>query len=230
MSDELDAIARRYERRRSRPDDRYARFNPDVLAGSQERQRTLVSLLTRHGFHGLADLDLIEIGCGTGANLLELLYLGAQPARLQGNELLPDRLAVARARLPEAVRLHGGNAAGIAMPDGAFDIVYQSVVFSSILDDQLQRTIADAMWRWVKPGGGVLWYDFVYDNPSNPDVRGVPLRRVRQLFPAGRIDSRRVTLAPPLARYVVRLHPSLYTILNALPLLRTHLLCFIEKT
>lgn len=230
MSDELDAIARRYERRKSRPDDRYSRFNPDVLAGSQERQRALVSLLTRHGWRGLADLNLIEIGCGTGANLLELLFLGAQPARLQGNELLPERLAMARARLPEGVRLHGGNAADLAVRDGEFDIVYQSVVFSSILDDRLQRTIADAMWRWVKPGGGVLWYDFVYDNPSNPDVRGVPLRRVRQLFPDGRIESRRVTLAPPLARRVVRLHSSLYTYCNALPFLRTHLLCFIEKT
>jgi hypothetical protein len=39
----------------------------------------------------------------------------------------------------------------------------------------------------------------------------------------------RVTLAPPLARTVCRVHPALYTALNALPLLRTHLLCWIEK-
>ena len=36
-------------------------------------------------------------------------------------------------------------------------------------------------------------------------------------------------MAPPLARSVVRLHPGLYTVFNALPLLRTHLLCWIEK-
>jgi hypothetical protein len=42
-------------------------------------------------------------------------------------------------------------------------------------------------------------------------------------------EARRVTLAPPLARAVVRLHPSLYTVLNALPLLRTHRLAWIEK-
>ena len=41
------------------------------------------------------------------------------------------------------------------------------------------------MWRWVRPGGGVLWYDFTFDNPRNPDVRGVPLARVRELFPHG---------------------------------------------
>jgi SAM-dependent methyltransferase len=230
MSTELDKIAARYERRKGQPGGRYVRLNRDVLASSQERQRSLVSLLAARGIHDLAGLDIIEVGCGTGSNLVELMFLGAQPECLAGNELLPDRLETARRRLPEAVRLFPGNAAALEIEPGSFDIVYQSVVFSSVLDDSLQRTLADAMWRWAKPGGGVLWYDFVYDNPSNPDVRGVPLRRVRELFPAGRIRWKRVTLAPPLARRVVRIHPSLYAICNAVPFLRTHILCFIEKT
>lgn len=230
MSTELDRIAERYERRKGQPGGRYVRLNQDVLASSQERQRSLVSLLAARGIHDLAGLDIIEVGCGTGSNLVELMFLGAQPERLAGNELLPDRLDVARGRLPQSVRLFAGNAAALEIEPGSFDIVFQSVVFSSVLDETLQRRLADAMWRWVKPGGGVLWYDFVYDNPSNPDVRGVPLRRVRQLFPAGRIQWKRVTLAPPLARRVVHIHPSLYAICNAVPFLRTHILCFIEKT
>ena len=103
------------------------------------------------------------------------------------------------------------------------------MVFSSLLDDAYQQRLADIMWRWLKPGGAVLWYDFVYDNPSNPDVRGVPLKRVKTLFPQGRLDVRRVTLAPPLARRACAVHPSLYGNLNLLPLLRTHVLCWIEK-
>jgi hypothetical protein len=75
----------------------------------------------------------------------------------------------------------------------------------------------------------VLWYDFTVDNPRNPDVRGVPLDEVRALFPQARISARRVTLAPPLARAVCRLSPSLYPLLNAVPLLRTHVLAWIEK-
>jgi hypothetical protein len=102
-------------------------------------------------------------------------------------------------------------------------------VFSSLLDDAFQQRLAAAMWRWLKPGGGVLWYDFTVDNPRNRDVRGVPLARIRALFPEARVESRRVTLAPPLARAVCRVHPGLYTLCNVLPPLRTHLLCWLGK-
>jgi hypothetical protein len=85
------------------------------------------------------------------------------------------------------------------------------------------------MWTLTKPGGGVLWYDFNYNNPQNPDVRGVPLKRIRELFPQGKIDSWRITLAPPISRRVTRIHPALYTVFKLFPFLRTHRLCWIQK-
>lgn len=229
MQNEVEKIAERYERRKVVVGDRYARFNPEVIAGTQERQRALVSLLKMQGIADLAGLDVLEIGCGSGSNLQELLLLGAKPENLVGNELLSERAEQARHMLPQAVRLFPGDASALPFEAASFDIVYQSTVFSSILDDALQCQIAAAMWRWVRPGGGVLWYDFTFNNPSNPDVRGVPLKRVRELFPQGRISVRRVTLAPPISRRVVRVHPAMYGVFNALPLLRTHILCFIQK-
>jgi len=89
--------------------------------------------------------------------------------------------------------------------------------------------VADAMWRWLKPGGALLWYDFIVDNPRNRDVRGVPLRRVRELFPQGRLQWQRLTLVPPLARAVCKLHPAAYTVFNTVPWLRSHVLAVIEK-
>jgi hypothetical protein len=75
----------------------------------------------------------------------------------------------------------------------------------------------------------VLWYDFIYDNPRNPDVRGVPLKRVRELFPQAELEAWRVTLAPPISRRVTRIDPRLYTVVNMLPLLRSHVLCWLKK-
>jgi SAM-dependent methyltransferase len=225
--DETRAVAERYARRGSAP--RYSLLQPDVWQSVQERQRAMIRLLVRLGHTDLAGLRLLEVGCGGGGNLLELLRLGFAPTKLSGAELLPDRLARARQVLPEAVTLWGGDASALAIPAASQDIVFQSTVFSSLLDMGFQQHLADAMWRWVAPGGGVLWYDFVYDNPRNPDVRGVPLARIRQLFPQARVISRKVTLAPPIARLVCRLHPVLYPVLNALPLLRTHVLVWLEK-
>ncbi|HEV8691270.1 MAG TPA: class I SAM-dependent methyltransferase [Ideonella sp.] len=225
--DELQAVAARYQRRAA--NDRYSPLRPDVWLTLQERQRALLRLFVSLGFSDLSRLRLVEVGCGTGANLLELLRLGFAPERLGGIELLPDRFEQARHILPAALTLWPGDARAAPVEPGSQDIVFVSTVFSSLLDDNFQQQLADSMWCWLAPGGGVLWYDFTVDNPRNPDVRGVPLSRVRQLFPAGRVRSQRITLAPPIARRVAPIHPLLYTAFNALPLLRTHLLAWIDK-
>ena len=224
---EPDAVAGRYARRAA--SDRYSMLRPDVWHTVQERQREMLRLFARLGFSDLSALRLLEVGCGSGSNLQELLRLGFAPQNLSGAELLPERFAQARAALPASVALFEGDATQLDLAPASFDIVFVSTVFSSLLDDTFQQRLADAMWRWVKPGGGVLWYDFTVNNPRNADVRGVPLVRVRALFPQGRLQHARVTLAPPIARAVTRVHPALYTVFNVLPPLRSHVLCWLQK-
>jgi SAM-dependent methyltransferase len=231
MKEETDALRDRYSRRTAQVDSqRYSLLNAANWQAVQERQRAMLRLFAAAGLTELHRLRLAEVGAGTGGNLLELLRAGFAPENLIGVELLPERVAIARRRLPSALQFSAGDAAALDVAPGSLDIVFQSVVFSSLLDDAFQLRLAQAMWRWLRPGGAVLWYDFTYNNPANPDVRGVPISRVRQLFPEGRVRARRITLAPPIARRVVRLHPSLYALFNLLPLLRTHLLCWIEKS
>ena len=225
--DEPAAVAARYAQRVD--DGRYDPLRPEVMLARQERERTLIGLLRRHLCKPLRDLDLLEVGCGSGDNLLELLRLGADPARLVGSELLPERVAAARARLPAASVVHAGDATALPFDAACFDLVLQVTVFSSLLDDAFQQRLADRMWHWLRPGGAVLWYDFTWDNPRNRHVRGVPMARVRALFPQATIEARRVTLAPPIGRRVAALHPALWRAFNGLPLLRTHRLAWIGK-
>lgn len=154
MSHEIDQIAERYQRRADIPANRYSRLNPVVNLTVQERQRALIRLFSQVGLANLADVKMLEVGCGSGANLLELIEFGAAPEHLVGNELLPARLTAARARLPETVRLLAGDAAQLDLAAESFDIVYQSTVFSSILDDEVQSSLARKMWSLVMPGGG----------------------------------------------------------------------------
>jgi ubiquinone/menaquinone biosynthesis C-methylase UbiE len=225
---ESQAVAERYARRRV-ADPRYSILNPDVWMTLQERQRAVLRRFAAQGLD-LPGVRLLEVGCGEGGNLLELMRMGFVPERLIGAELIEARFDVARSRLPQALQLHLGDAVAMDLPNASQDIVFVSTVFSSILDASTQQALAAAMWRWLRPGGAVLWYDFTVDNPRNPDVRGVPRARLAELFPEGQLRAQRVTLAPPIARRVCRLHPALYTVFNTIPLLRTHLLAWITKS
>ncbi|MDX2222453.1 MAG: class I SAM-dependent methyltransferase [Rhodospirillaceae bacterium] len=227
---EIAAIRARYGRRADRPANPLGELAPDLLLRAQAYERALAHLLRDCGVRDVGRVSLLEVGCGEGINLLQFIRLGFNPALMVGNDLRAEAVDAARRILPQTVRLVAGEASTtpLGAADG-FDVVVQSTVFSSILSDDLQLAVAQRMWALTKPGGAVLWYDLGVNNPWNPDVRGVPLPRIATLFPHGRITARRVTLAPPVARKAARLHPAIYTVLDAVPWLRSHLLCWIAK-
>lgn len=207
----------------------YSRLNVAQLFLAQERERRTIALLKRHGITPLADRTFLEVGCGLGNWLRDLVNWGAAPHNLTGLDLLPDRLDRARELCPPGVSLVCGSAARLHFPDDSFDVVLQATVFTSILDDDFRRLAAAEMLRVVRPGGLVLWYDFHARNPQNPDVRGVRKHEIHALFPGCDIDLERITLAPPLARALAPRSWSLCSILCRIPLLCTHYLGAIRK-
>ena len=152
---ELDMVRERYARRQT-PEAmrRYSLLNESALLSRQEWERAVVRWAKQFALAPLASRSLLEVGCGNGANLIEFMRLGFQPENLLGNELLPDRSEQARHLLPAALRVITGDATQMDIAPQSFDVVLQSTVFSSLLDAEFQQRLADAMWNWVKPGGG----------------------------------------------------------------------------
>lgn len=225
--EELGQIVGRYARRVD--DGRYSMLRTEVYLAHQERFASFIRILRRSFAIPPSQLMLVDVGCGTGGNLLDFLRIGFRPEHLVGLELLEQRVSEARRLLPSDVKIIGGDASAANIASESIDVVFQSVVFSSLLSDDFQRELAHQMWRWVRPGGGVLWYDFVYDNPRNPDVRGVSNHRIRKLFPEAHIKFRKVTLAPPLARATGKIGAPLHNLLHCFPFLRTHTIAWIKK-
>ncbi|HKB17745.1 MAG TPA: class I SAM-dependent methyltransferase [Candidatus Dormibacteraeota bacterium] len=199
--------------------------NRQILA---ERRRLTTRLLDRAGWLPLAGRRVLDVGSGTGAELAWFREVGARDANLVGIDLLPERVEAARKSYP-GLEFRAGNAERLPFPDSSFDLVVACTLFSSILDEGMAASVAGEIQRVMRPGGGLLWYDFRYDSPSNPNVRGVGARRVRSLFPNLTGELIGLTLLPPLARRLGPLTPAAYPVLVTIPPLRSHLCGLLRK-
>jgi len=226
---ELRRLRDAYEHRiHSIPSDRYSRTNPGHLFALQEREITMAAMLRADGLRSLAGLRILDVGCGRGATLRQYLEYGADASGLWGIDLFPPYVEQARSISP-GLQIISGSASELPFHDGSFDFVSQFMLFTSVLDGDVKQHTAEEMNRVLVPGGRLLWYDFAFNNPANPDVRGIGLKEVRLLFPGFSMTHRRITLAPPLGRAIGRLGPTIYYLASRLRPLCTHYLCLLKK-
>jgi len=215
--------------KRLRNDPRYSWFNPAHLFGLQELERHLLKLLYQHNCYPLIDKRILEIGCGSGYWLREFIKWGARPENIFGIDLLPHRVAEATSLSPRRMNIQQGNAAQLQYSDETFDLVLQSLVFTSVVDTRIKKLIASEMCRVLKPNGLILWYDYHMNNPRNPDVQGVKCREIYELFPRCRIELKRITLAPPLTHLLAPYSWFLCYLLGKIPWLCSHYIGVIRK-
>jgi SAM-dependent methyltransferase len=195
----------------------------------EELHRLMQSLIASHIGPDLSAMRILDIGCGSGYWLRQLVQWGARPSNLVGVDLLPERILKARELCPPDVRLECGDASHLNFDDGMFDLALQATVFGSILNPDLHEALASEIRRVLKPGGRLLWYDLGANNPWNREVCGLRRKEIIRLFPGCQVELKRVTLAPPLGRAVGRISPLAYQLLSSVRVLSTHYLGFIRK-
>lgn len=223
--DEIQRILDAYHKREiNQVDQRHYRFTHYQIQTQKERERVYSHIVKRH----VADISkakIMEIGAGEGINLTFFQKLGFKNENIYANELRPEKSAELKAAFPNSY-VHTGNALDLPFTN-EFDVCFQSTVFTSILSDDLKQKIADRMFAMTKPNGIILWYDFIYDNPWNKDVKGIKKKEVKKLFSAAKkITFHNIMLAPPIGRRVGILYP----LINFLfPFLKSHIIAVIEK-
>jgi ubiquinone/menaquinone biosynthesis C-methylase UbiE len=213
------------ERRRVSDPRIAAKYNlsaPGVLFAIQQAERSLIEALHTHHMLPLDDKRILDVGCGSGALLLSLARFGAALRNCFGVDLHESVLRTSQARNP-GLHLVTGDIGQLPFAEGSFDLVTQFTVFTSILDSHTRRVAALEMQRVLRPSGAILWYDFWMPSPWSA-TRPILLREIRALFPGFRLDARRVTLLPPLARVVAARTWIGGLLLEQMPLLRSHYL------
>lgn len=195
----------------------------------QRRQREIRRILASAYPDGVEKVSLLEAGCGNGQWLAEFQTFGFMPENIAGIELDGKRAEFAKRRI-QGADIRNGNAAELPWKDESFDIVFQSTMFTSVKDLETRKEIASEMKRVCKKSGFILWYDFIYDSPKNPDVRGVGKKEVSSLFSPWKCEFKKVTFAPPLARAIAPYSALTADILETLfPFLRTHIIAVIRQ-
>lgn len=212
-----------------KPVPEYSWHRPEVMEGAAAQNRVIGQLLASTVGPDLSEIRALDVGCGTGGFLRQLIGWGAEPGKLAGTEYQEDRLAEARRRTAAGVHWHLGDL-DFAAPQ-TFDLVAANTVFSSILDEAIRIALAQEMWRVLKPGGWCLILDFRYNNPANPNVRKVTRSQLQSYWPASAQRYQTLQLAPPIARRLARA-PRLATelLVTLMPPLRSHFVYVARKS
>jgi len=227
---ERSRIQAEYERRGNELDGEvYSPWHPAEVFLRTERKRIAARMLHAAGKFPRSEDQCLEVGCGAGGWLSDLLAWGPRQSDLHGIDINNERIERARELFPAAdIRLD--DAVEMPWDNGAFDLVIASTVFTSILDQSVRRLIASEITRVLAPRGALLWYDFAFNNPRNQSVRGINRKEIGNLFPELNGKIRSITLAPPIARVIAPRSWPLATLLEAIPLLRSHLLAVLIKS
>jgi SAM-dependent methyltransferase len=225
-TDEQARIERAYRRFETEPRQRRLRdsSNQGTMRLMREWHDALIAGARERGVLG-SGARVLDIGCGDGW-LLERLAGEVGPGGCAGIDPMPTRISAAAERAPGADLRRGGGE-DLPFADDSFDLVCLGMVLSSILDPSLRRRVAREARRVVRPGGLIACYELQYASPGNPDVEAVSPTEVRELFGPADVQTRSISLLPPIARRLGPLTGLLYPLLSALPPLRGRHLSFL---
>lgn len=207
--------------------------NPEVLFQSLAFDRSIISSFRDINLDPKA-AKILDVGCGSGGSMLNLLKLGFSPSNLYGIDILEDSIAQAKIKFPNINWTHS-DASQMRFEDNFFDCVMESTIFLQMTDDELSDKIAKEMIRVTKRGGYILLIDWRYSHPVNKGYKGLSRGRIAGLFNVGSKTSifriYRGALIPPIGRFVSKNIPSIYFVLQAVfPFLVGQMATVLRKT
>ena len=168
-----------------------------LFLSAEERYRIYPWLYKAAEFRHHAGHKVLEIGCGTGCDLLQFAKHGAEA---YGIDITEEHLRLAKQRVGDLANVRYSDARSIPFPDATFDYVYSHGVIHH--SDEPQRIAAEIL-RVLKPGArfnvhvysllslwplykmilhGGKWREFIENSHGPVHIDLYTKSRVRKLF------------------------------------------------
>lgn len=230
MSNEIKRIKKVYNTvYRHDPSDRNYIWNPSnpvSIFYRQAQERALIKLFNQINLD-LSHLRLLDIGCGTGGFLRFMIDLGVHPENLAGLDLMSYRIREAKNICPQGMDLRTGDGEKLPYKDQKFNFISQLTVFSSILDQEMKKKVAQEMMRILSRHGYILWYDMRRGKSEN--TLGLEMTEIKKLFPGLNVRAA-WKLHAPLPYYLIKKSFLLSQISDRLMFFnKTHYLILLQK-
>jgi SAM-dependent methyltransferase len=121
---------------------------------------------------------VLDVGCGTGADVVEIARIVGTDGRVVGVDVSESLIAEARTRWAESglpVEFQVGDAHGLEFDDASFDACRTERMLMHVPDER--QAIAE-MVRVTRPGGRVAAFDFdwdtqIIDSPHKETTRAI---------------------------------------------------------
>jgi ubiquinone/menaquinone biosynthesis C-methylase UbiE/GNAT superfamily N-acetyltransferase len=186
--------------------------NPEVLFQALASEVSLVKAIRI--IEGEKEDDkLLDVGCGSGGNLFQLIRLGYKASNISGVDIQEENIEKIKDLYPQA-NFYVCDASKMQFGNNTFDLVYESTVFSILPDDTLCKSIADEMIRVCKVGGYILLIDWRIPKPNNPNYNALTKKKLKNFFNVGTqtklITMEKGALIPPIGRFLSKNIPSIY--------------------
>jgi SAM-dependent methyltransferase len=169
-------------------------FQVDEVNGRCQQYREMARALRERGILSLRGRRVLDVGCGIGRHVRIYLDYGAEPDNVCGIEIRRSAVDQARQLAPN-LRFELFDGLHIPFDDGSFDLVTQYVCFSSVLSRELRVHLAADMWRVVRPGGYIFWWDTLATQGPSAQERGHAIN-LDELFPGLARADALVSLVP----------------------------------
>jgi ubiquinone/menaquinone biosynthesis C-methylase UbiE len=177
-----------------------------LFVSEEERYCQYPWLIAAGEFEKHAGEDVLEVGCGTGCDLLQFAKNGA---RATGIDVTPEHVRLARERVNGEARVVLAEATRIPFPDAGFDYVYSHGVLHHM--DEPRRAVEE-IFRVLRPGGrfnvmlysrfsmttigrivkyGRRWKDGIENSAAPVRIDLYTARSLRRLFQPAAIEVRK---------------------------------------